>query len=68
VLARAQRRGPGFGLDAVSGQIVDMEAAGILDAVGVLREALQTAVSGAVMAFTTDAIVHKRRPQESLEP
>jgi chaperonin GroEL len=67
-LARAQLRGPRFGLDAVSGRTVDMEATGILDAVGVLREALQTAVSGAVMAFTTDAIVHKRRPQESLEP
>jgi chaperonin GroEL len=68
VLDRAQRRGPEFGLDAVSGLIVDMGAAGILDAAGVLREALQTAVSGATMAFTTDAIVHKRRPKESLEP
>jgi chaperonin GroEL len=68
MLARAQRQGPGFGLDAVSGQIVDMEVAGILDAAGVLGEALRTAVSGAVMALTTDAIVHKRRPQESLEP
>jgi chaperonin GroEL len=67
-LATAHRCGRQFGLDAVSGQIVDMEIAGILDAVGVLTAALQTAVSGAVMAFTTDAIVHKRRPQESLEP
>jgi chaperonin GroEL len=68
MLDRAQRQGPEFGLDAVSGRIVDMGSAGILDAAGVLREALRTAVSGATMAFTTDAIVHKRRPQESLEP
>lgn len=68
MLERAQRQGPEFGLDAVSGQIVDMGAAGIVDAAGVLREALRTAVSGATMAFTTDAIVHKRRPRESLEP
>ena len=68
VLDEAQRRGKEFGLDAVRGQIVDMEKNGILDAAGVLREALQTAVSGAVMALTTEAIVHKRKPETSLEP
>jgi chaperonin GroEL len=68
LLDRARRQGPEYGLDAVSGQIVDLWASGILDAAGVLCEALRTAVSGATMAFTTDAIVHKRRPQESLEP
>jgi chaperonin GroEL len=67
-LAAAQRRGPGFGYDAVRAQIVPMEEAGILDAAGILRLALQTAVSGASMALTTEAIVHKRRPQTSLEP
>jgi chaperonin GroEL len=68
ILAEAQRQGPGFGYDAMIGRIVNMAEAGILDAVGVLRLALQTAVSGATMAFTTDTIVHKRRPETSMQP
>lgn len=68
VLAETRRRGVGAGYDAMRGQIVDMVEAGILDAVGVLRLALQTAVSGAAMALTTDTIVHKRRPETSMEP
>jgi len=68
VLAQTRRRGPGAGYDAMQGHIVDMAGAGILDAVGVLRLALQTAVSGAAMALTTDTIVHKRRPETSMEP
>ena len=35
---------------------------------GVLRLALMTAVSGAAMALTTETIVHKRRPETSMEP
>jgi chaperonin GroEL len=68
MLAEAQRQGPGFGYDVTQGQIVKMAEAGILDAVGVLRLALETAVSGAAMALTTETIVHKRRPETSMEP
>ncbi|HIQ05800.1 MAG TPA: chaperonin GroEL [Anaerolineae bacterium] len=68
VLAQARRYGDAFGYDALKGEIVQMEQAGILDAAGVLRRALQVAVSGAVMALTTEAIVLKRRPETSLEP
>jgi chaperonin GroEL len=68
LLAEAQRLGPGFGYDAMTKQIVNMEEAGILDAVGVLRQALEIAVSGAIMAFTTETIVIKREPQTSTNP
>lgn len=68
ILAQAQRRGPEFGYDVVRKQIVNMNQAGIVDAVGVLQMALQTAVSGAAMALTTDAVVLKRRPETSMEP
>jgi chaperonin GroEL len=68
VLAEARRQGAGTGYDALQGRIVNMAEAGILDAAGVLRLALMTAVSGAAMALSTDTIVHKRRPQTSLEP
>lgn len=68
VLAEARRCGEGFGYDALKGQVVHMEEAGILDAAGVLRQALETAVSGAIMALTIETIVLKRRPETRLEP
>jgi len=68
LIADAQRRGANFGCDAMTGQIVAMDQAGILDSVGVLREALQTAVSGAVMALTTGTIVLHENPQTVYEP
>ena len=67
-LYEARRRGPGSGYDAIADQVVAMRAAGILDAVGVLHTALATAVSGAMMALTTEVTVLKRRPRTSLEP
>ena len=68
VIAQAQQRGTDFGCDVMSGDIVAMSEAGILDSAGVLREALQTAVSGAMMALTTDTIVLHQNPQTVYEP
>jgi len=68
ILSEVRRQGSSWGYDALSDAVVDMEQAGILDAVGVLREALRVAASGAVMALTTDALILKRNPQTSLEP
>lgn len=68
VLCEARRLGTQYGYDVLQRQIVRMEAAGILDAAGVLRWVLETAASGAVMALTTEAIVLKRRPRTSAEP
>ncbi len=68
LIAEAQRRGADFGCDVLSGEIVSMRAAGILDSAGVAREALQTAVSGAVMALTTGAIVLHQNPETGFEP
>jgi magnesium transporter len=67
-IAEVRRQGPGTGYDALRRQNVNMAEVGILDAAGVLRLALMTAVSGAAMALSTETIVHKRRPQTSLEP
>jgi chaperonin GroEL len=68
VMAQAQRRGPAYGYDAIKCKVVSMEKDGILDAAGVLIQALQTAVSGAIMALTTETIVLKSNPQTSMEP
>ena len=47
----------GQGLDATTGEYVDMIEAGIIDPVKVTRSALQNASSIAAMILTTDAIV-----------
>jgi chaperonin GroEL len=49
---------PGHGYDVESGRVVDMASAGIVDVAAVSRLALTSAVSAAVMALTTGAIVH----------
>ena len=48
---------PGHGLDALSGDYVDMIDAGIIDAAKVTRSALQSAVSIAALLLTTEALV-----------
>ncbi len=47
----------GFGLNAATGEYVDMIAAGILDPAKVTRSALQNAASIAALFLTTEAVV-----------
>lgn len=67
-VARCQREGQGYGVDVRSGEVVDMQRAGIMDSVRVLQTALESAVSGASMLFTTGAIFLHRKPELSVEP
>jgi chaperonin GroEL len=62
VVARVKRSCPGSGFDARTGEIIDMEAAGIVDPLHVLQAALTAAVSGVSMTLTTDVLVHGHRP------
>lgn len=68
VLENVKTAGMGFGLDATTGQIVDIEACGVLDSVSVLKKALEIAISSAALALTTDVIVHHKKPVECVEP
>ena len=56
--------GPGMGLNAATGEYVDLVAAGIIDPVKVTRSALENAVSIAGMLLTTDVLVVEK-PAES---
>ena len=58
----------GHGLDAASGQIVDLVAAGIIDPAMVTRSALQNAASIAKNILTTEAIVAEVPEKESAAP
>lgn len=62
VVAQVKQSCPGYGFDARTGAIVDMAEASIVDPVQVLQAALTAAVSGAIMALTTDVLVHGQRP------
>jgi chaperonin GroEL len=55
----------GWGLDAASGEIVDLVAAGIIDPAMVTRSALQNAASIAKNILTTEAIVAEIPDKES---
>jgi chaperonin GroEL len=47
----------GFGLDAVTGEYVDMIKSGIIDSAKVTRSALQNAASIAALFLTTEAVI-----------
>ncbi len=53
--------------DAYTGRVVNAREAGILDAVDVATTVLGSAVSCALMALTTDAIVYHKKPQQSVK-
>jgi chaperonin GroEL len=55
---------PGFGLDAATGEYVDMIKSGIIDPAKVTRSALQNAASIAGLFLTTEAVVADK-PEKS---
>jgi chaperonin GroEL len=68
LIAELRQRPAGWGFDVINGEMVDMWEAGIVDPLKVVHTALDTAVSTAMMALTTEALVRKAKPQESLSP
>ncbi len=68
VVARVKDSPPWWGFDALTGQFTDMWSAGIMDSVTVLQTALESAVSGAAMALTSDVLVHMRAPLAKAKP
>lgn len=68
IIEQVKASAKGYGFDARSGQMTDMQKIGVLDSVVILQKALEIAVSGAAQALTTDVIVHHKKPQECVEP
>lgn len=67
ILATIRSRGNGAVYDVMSGEVADATTANIVDPVKVLQVALETAVSGAMMAVTTSVLVHTPRSNRSEE-
>lgn len=56
---------PGHGLNAATGDYVDLVKAGVIDPVKVTRSALRNAASIASMVLTTDTLVVEKKEEES---
>lgn len=56
------------GFDVLSGKVVNLYSAGILDLSQAQKEALRYAVLGASQALSVNVIVHPRKPDMSLSP
>jgi chaperonin GroEL len=69
VVVNAVRNSPaGYGFNALTGEYVDMVAAGIIDPVKVTRSALQNAVSIAAMVLSTDTLITDSPEEASAAP
>jgi chaperonin GroEL len=64
VVEHVREEKPGHGLDAATGQYVDLFAAGIVDPVRVTRSALENAASIAGLLLTTEATVVDKPEEE----
>ena len=67
VVAKVADLPVGHGLNAATGEYVDLMAAGVIDPVKVTRSALQNAASIAAMLLTTEALVVEKRVEQPAE-
>jgi len=67
VVEKVRNLEPGWGLNAATGEYVDMLAAGIPDPAKVTRSALQNAASIAALFLTTEAVIADK-PEKSAAP
>ncbi|MCY3780516.1 MAG: hypothetical protein OXG78_09435 [Chloroflexi bacterium] len=67
-LAQLGQCAVGSGFDVMTGAIVDMAEAGIVDVAQVQVEAAQRAVASAALALTIDVLVLHREPETMTEP
>jgi chaperonin GroEL len=66
VVEKVRTLDPGWGLNAATGEYVDMFKAGIVDAAKVTRSALQNAASIAGLFLTTEAVVAEKPEKEKM--
>jgi chaperonin GroEL len=67
VVERVKTLPAGEGLNAATGEYVDMFAAGIIDPAKVTRSALQNAASIAALFLTTEAVIAEK-PEKAAPP
>ena len=68
VVEKVRNLEAGYGLDAATGEYVDMIKAGIIDPAKVTRSALQNAASIAALFLTTEAVITDKPEPKSAAP
>lgn len=68
VMAKLSFAKPGQGYDVISGDVVDMAGAGILDSATVQKMVVRNAIATAALALTIDVLVHHRKPEVVGQP
>lgn len=68
IIADLARLPDGYGYDVIAEDYVNMDENGVLDSLNVARGALLKAVSGALMAMTTDALILHKKPDWTPQP
>jgi len=68
VVEKVRHLAAGFGLNAATGEYVDMIKAGIIDPAKVTRSALQNAASIAALFITTEAVITDKPEPKSSNP
>jgi chaperonin GroEL len=68
VVQQAERETGGMGLNAATGEFVDLIKAGVIDPAKVTRSALQNAASIAALLLTTEAIVADKPEKKAAAP
>lgn len=64
ILARIHLAGNGYGFDVATGQIIEMDRAGIFDPASVVKAAVYAGMSGAALALSVDVMVHNIDPSD----
>jgi len=68
IVGRAHEQPPGWTFDVVAGVWVDAWKAGILDPLPMVMTALETAVSAAGIALTSEVLIHDPKASVSVQP
>jgi chaperonin GroEL len=68
VMDQIRRAGATTTYDVIAEKVIDAWEGGVLDVCGVLTTVLQSAVSAALMALTTDTIVYHKKPTQAMNP
>jgi chaperonin GroEL len=68
VVEKVRNLEPGWGLNAATGEYVDLIATGIIDPAKVTRSALQNAASIAALFLTTEAVIADKPEKASAAP
>ncbi|MEM7028397.1 MAG: chaperonin GroEL [Chloroflexota bacterium] len=61
VMDQIQQAGSGYAFDVVKGGVVDVAEAGIYDVATAQKTAVQSAISSAALALTTEVLVHHKK-------